>query len=45
MIPKGPLGRQQMSNCKIFPGNEHLHAAQNPKALDISKLNNKNMAR
>ena len=45
MIPKGPLGFQQLSNCKIFSGSEHAHIAQNPKLLDISKLNNKNIAR
>ena len=45
MIPKGPLGYQQLSNCKIYPDSEHLHAAQNPKVLDISKYNNKNIAR
>ena len=42
MIPKGPLGRKQLSNCKIYPGPEHTHTAQNPKVLDISKYNNKN---
>ena len=45
MIPKGPLGYQQLSNCKIFSGSEHMHSAQNPITLDISKSNNKNMAR
>lgn len=45
MIPKGPLGYQQLSNCKIYAGTEHLHSAQNPKVLDISKYNNKNIAR
>jgi large subunit ribosomal protein L13 len=45
MIPKGPLGFQQLSICKIFSGSEHAHIAQNPKLLDISKLNNKNIAR
>ena len=45
MIPKGPLGYQQLSNCKIYSGSEHLHASQNPLTLDISKLNNKNMSR
>ena len=45
MIPKGPLGNQQLSNCKIFSGTDHNHQAQNPEALDISKLNNKNYAR
>ena len=45
MIPKGPLGRQQLSNCKIFSGSEHVHKAQNPEILDIGKLNNKNLSR
>ena len=45
MIPKGPLGYQQLSNCKIFAGTEHLHSAQNPENLDISTLNTKNIAR
>ena len=45
MIPKGPLGRKQLSNCKIFSGSEHSHMAQNPKHLDISKLNVKNKVR
>ena len=45
MIPKGPLGRQQLSNCKIFSGSEHSHLAQNPKILDLSKYNNKNLKR
>ena len=43
MIPKGPLGKQQLSNCKIYNGPEHLHQAQNPTQLDISKLNGKNI--
>ena len=45
MIPKGPLGRMQLSNCKIYEGNEHSHQAQNPVMLDIAKLNNKNIIR
>ena len=43
MIPKGPLGRQQLSNCKIYNGPDHSHQAQNPTQLDISKLNKKKM--
>ena len=42
MIPKGPLGRQQLSNCKIYRGSNHMHQAQNPMMMDISKLNRKN---
>ena len=45
MIPKGPLGYQQLSNCKIYSGDQHLHSAQNPLTLDISKLNSKNINR
>ena len=45
MIPKGPLGYQQLSNCKIYSGDQHLHSAQNPLTLDISKLNSKNTNR
>ena len=45
MIPKGPLGYQQLSNCKIFPSSIHSHQAQNPETFDISKLNNKNIQR
>jgi len=45
MIPKGPLGRKQLSNCKIYIGTEHSHQAQNPTILDISKLNSKNTVR
>ena len=45
MIPKGPLGSQQLSNCKIFSGSDHSHIAQKPEILDIKKINNKNSAR
>ena len=34
MIPRGPLGRQQMRNLRIFKGTEHPHAAQNPTQID-----------
>ena len=43
MIPSGPLGRKQLSNCKIYPGAEHKHLAQNPKKLDLTSLNRKNL--
>ena len=43
MIPSGPLGRKQLSNCKIYRGPSHNHEAQNPKKLDISTLNRKNL--
>ena len=42
MVPRGPLGRQQMRNLRIFKGGEHDHAAQNPELLDVASLNRKN---
>ena len=42
MIPKGPLGRQQMHNLKVYAGAEHPHEAQQPKTLDIGSMNPKN---
>ncbi len=42
MSPRGPLGRQQMRNLRIFKGTEHPHAAQNPEVLDIAGMNRKN---
>lgn len=30
MLPKGPLGRQQIKHLKIYTGSEHPHAAQKP---------------
>ena len=42
MIPSGPLGRQQLSNCKIYRDAKHKHESQNPEIIDISKFNNKN---
>jgi large subunit ribosomal protein L13 len=42
MVPRGPLGRQQMRNLRIFAGTEHPHAAQNPEVLDVAAMNRKN---
>jgi large subunit ribosomal protein L13 len=42
MLPRGPLGRQQLSNLRVYPGAEHPHAAQNPEAVDIAAMNRKN---
>ena len=43
MIPRGPLGRQQMRNLRVFAGSEHPHAAQNPEVLDVASMNRKNV--
>ena len=42
MMPRGPLGRQQMSNLRVYAGAEHPHEAQQPVALDVAALNRKN---
>ena len=42
MVPRGPLGRQQMKNLRVFAGAEHPHAAQQPEALDVGAMNPKN---
>ncbi len=42
MIPRGPLGRQQMRNLRIFKGTEHPHEGQSPNVLDIASMNRKN---
>ena len=45
MLPGGVLGRKQLSKLKIYSGNNHPHTAQNPKVIELSKLNNKNLVR
>ena len=45
MLPGGVLGRKQLSKLKIYSGNDHPHTAQNPKIIELAKLNNKNLVR
>ena len=42
MITRGPLGRKQMSNLRVYGGNEHPHEGQQPEILDIAAMNTKN---
>lgn len=42
MIPRGPLGRKQMSNLRVYKGTAHPHEAQQPVALDVGAMNPKN---
>ncbi|MCO5159506.1 MAG: 50S ribosomal protein L13 [Mesorhizobium sp.] len=42
MIPRGPLGRRQMKNLKVYAGAEHPHEAQQPVVLDVAAMNRKN---
>jgi large subunit ribosomal protein L13 len=44
MLPRGPLGRKQLGNLRVYPGAEHPHEAQKPEALDVGALNRKNKA-
>ena len=37
MLPKGSLGRQQMTKLKVYAGPEHPHTAQAPKPLEIKR--------
>jgi large subunit ribosomal protein L13 len=43
MLPRGPLGRVQLSNLRVYPGPEHPHEAQKPEKLDVAAMNRKNM--
>ena len=43
MLPRGPLGRRQLGNLRVYKGSEHPHAAQTPEPLDIAAMNRKNM--
>ena len=42
MVPRGPLGRRQMKNLRVYAGSNHPHEAQQPVALDVAALNSKN---
>ena len=42
MLPRGPLGRQQLSNLRVYAGATHPHEAQQPEAVDLRPMNPKN---
>ena len=42
MVPRGPLGRRQMSNLRVYDGAAHPHEAQTPVTLDVGAMNPKN---
>jgi len=42
MLPRGPLGRVQLGNLRVYPGPEHPHEAQKPEKLDVAGMNRKN---
>jgi large subunit ribosomal protein L13 len=43
MLPRGPLGRRQFGNLRVYKGPAHPHAAQNPVPLDVAAMNRKNV--
>ena len=45
MLPGGPLAKKQLTKLKIYKGSDHPHGVQNPTVIELSKLNNKNIAR
>ncbi len=45
MLPGGVLGRKQLTKLKIYSGSDHPHSAQNPKIIELGKLNSKNIVR
>ena len=42
MIPRGPLGRQQMRNLRVYAGAEHPHDGVQAEVLDVAGMNPKN---
>ena len=42
MLPDGPLAKKQLSKLKMYYGEKHPHATQNPVAINFSQLNKKN---
>ncbi|MBV1916969.1 MAG: 50S ribosomal protein L13 [Sphingomonadaceae bacterium] len=42
MIPRGPLGRDQMRALHLYNGTDHPHAGNQPDVLDVASMNRKN---
>ena len=36
MLPRGPLGRKQLGNLRVYAGTEHPHEAQKPTPMEIN---------
>jgi large subunit ribosomal protein L13 len=43
MLPRGPLGRKQLGNLRVYKGPDHPHEAQQPQPLDVAAMNRKNV--
>ncbi len=42
MLPRGPLGRKQFGNLRVYKGAAHPHEAQQPPGAGRRGLNRKN---
>lgn len=42
MISRTKLGKQQMTNLRVYAGDAHPHEAQQPEVLDVKSMNTKN---
>ncbi len=42
MLPRGPLGKHQFANLRVYAGPAHPHEAQQPEKIDIAAMNPKN---
>ena len=42
MISRNSLGRQQMTNLRVYASPEHPHEAQQPTIVDVAAMNPKN---
>ena len=43
MMPRGPLGRQQLKNLYVYADEAHKHEAQKPKVIDFAGASRKNV--
>ena len=42
MVPRGPLGRDQMRALHLYAGTEHPHGGTQPQVLDVAAMSRKN---
>jgi large subunit ribosomal protein L13 len=42
MVPRGPLGRDQMRALHLYASSEHPHGGTQPQPLDVASRNRKN---
>ena len=45
MLPRGPLGRRQLTHLFVYAGPAHKQEAQQPRTLDVKSMNPKNTRR